>query len=58
MNCLALNCIAQADDAIIGLRSLVLNSGVDLGELRDEAENVHCPEELRDWRKWPEQQEG
>ena len=45
---MALNCKAQADDAVIGLRSLVLNSGVDLGGLRDEAENVPCSEELRD----------
>lgn len=57
MYCFALTRVAQADDALIGLRSLVLTSGMDLGGLREEAANVHCTEELRNWRKWPEQQE-
>lgn len=49
VHCFALTRVAQADDALIGLRSLVLTSGMDLGVLREE--------ELRNWRKWPEQQE-
>lgn len=35
VNCFALNCVAQVDDALIGLKSLVLNSGMDLARLRD-----------------------
>lgn len=33
---------------------LVLNSGMELGGLREEAASVYCRKELQNWRKWPE----